>query len=96
MANTDMPETERNVDSLVSEFRQLKTEIARIAGLLDQTARAAGAEAASRARAAGEQVWARTESSADDLADRIKEQPLASAGIAFGAGVVLGLILARR
>ncbi len=34
MASTDMPETERNVDSLVNEFRQLKTEFARIAGLL--------------------------------------------------------------
>jgi ElaB/YqjD/DUF883 family membrane-anchored ribosome-binding protein len=96
MASADMPETERNVDSLVNEFRQLKGEFARIAGLLDQTARAAGAEAANRARAAGEQVWARTESSADELADRIKEQPLASAGIAFGVGLLIGLILGRR
>jgi ElaB/YqjD/DUF883 family membrane-anchored ribosome-binding protein len=96
MANADMPETERNVDSLISEFRQLKTEFARIAGLLDQTARAAGAEAANRARAAGEQVWAKTESSADELADRIKEQPLASAGIAFAVGLLVGLILGRR
>ena len=96
MASADMPETERNVDSLVNEFRQLKSEFTRIAGLLDQTARAAGAEAANRARAAGEQVWARTESSADEVAAHIREQPLASAGIAFGVGLLIGLILGRR
>jgi ElaB/YqjD/DUF883 family membrane-anchored ribosome-binding protein len=96
MANADMPETERNVDSLISEFRQLRSEFARIAALLEQTARAAGVEAAQRARAAGEQVWAKTESSADQVAERIKEQPLASAGIAFGVGLLLGLILGRR
>jgi ElaB/YqjD/DUF883 family membrane-anchored ribosome-binding protein len=96
MANTDMPETEKNVESLVGEFKQLRTEFARIAALLEQTARSAGAEAATRARAAGDRVWAETQSGADQVAEKIKEQPLASAGVAFGIGVLLGLIFGRR
>jgi ElaB/YqjD/DUF883 family membrane-anchored ribosome-binding protein len=96
MANTDMPETEKNVESLVSEFKQLRGEFSRIASMLEQTARTAGAEAAQRARAAGDRVWAETQSGADQVAERIKEQPLASAGVAFGIGVLLGLIFGRR
>jgi ElaB/YqjD/DUF883 family membrane-anchored ribosome-binding protein len=96
MANTDMPKTENNVEALAGEFKQLRTEFTRIASLLEQTARAAGAEAATRARAAGDRVWAETQSSADHVAEKIKEQPLASAGVAFGIGVLLGLIFGRR
>jgi len=93
MANSD---TERNVDALAGEFKQLRSEFARIASLLEQTARSAGAEAASRARAAGDYVWSETQTTADHVAERIKEQPLASAGVAFGIGVLLGLIFGRR
>ncbi len=96
MANADMPETERNVDSLISEFRQLKTEFAgsRACSTRPPVPRVPRQRSV-RARR-GEQVWAKTESSADELADRIKEQPLASAGIAFGVGLLIGLILGRR
>lgn len=93
MADT---ETNANVDALAGEFKQLRSEFARIAELLERTARSAGAEAASRARAAGDYVWSETQSHADDVAERIKEQPLASAGIAFGIGVLFGLIFGRR
>ncbi|MEI9932185.1 MAG: hypothetical protein WDM89_16990 [Rhizomicrobium sp.] len=96
MANTDMPETESKVEALAGEFKQLRAEFARIASLIEQTARTAGAEAAQRARAAGDRVWAETQSGADQVAEKIKEQPLASAGIAFGVGVLLGLIFGRR
>jgi len=96
MANTDMPETETNVEALAGEFKQLRKEFTRIASLLEQTARTAGAEAANRARAAGDRVWAETQSTADNVAEKIKEQPLASAGVAFGVGVLLGLIFGRR
>jgi ElaB/YqjD/DUF883 family membrane-anchored ribosome-binding protein len=91
-----MADTETNVDALATEFKQLRTEFARIASLLEQTARSAGAEAAQRARAAGDRVWAETQSGADQVADKIKEQPLASAGIAFAIGILFGLIFGRR
>jgi len=91
-----MADTETNVDALASEFKQLRSEFVRIAQLLEQTARAAGAEAASRAKAAGEYAWSEAQSGADHVAEKIKEQPLASAGIAFGVGVLLGLIFGRR
>lgn len=91
-----MAETEQNVEALAGEFKQLRSEFARIASLLEQTARSAGAEAASRARAAGDRVWAETQTTADHVADKIKEQPLASAGVAFGVGVLLGLIFGGR
>ena len=91
-----MADTETNVDALAGEFKQLRAEFARIAALLEQTARSAGAEAASRARAAGDYVWSETQTHADDVAQRIKEQPLASAGIAFGVGLLLGVVFGGR
>lgn len=91
-----MADTESNVDALAGEFKQLRTEFARIAALMEQTARSAGAEAANRARAAGDYVWSETQSHADDVAQRIKEQPLASAGIAFGVGLLLGVVFGGR
>ena len=91
-----MADTESNVEALAGEFKQLRAEFARIAQLLEQTARSAGAEAANRARAAGDYVWSETQSTADQVAGRIKEQPLASAGIAFGIGLLLGVIFGGR
>ena len=91
-----MADTETNVEALAGEFKQLRTEFARIAQLLEQTARSAGAEAAARARAAGDYVWSETQTTADHVAEKIKEQPLASAGVAFGIGVLLGLIFGGR
>jgi ElaB/YqjD/DUF883 family membrane-anchored ribosome-binding protein len=91
-----MADTETNVEALAGEFKQLRSEFARIAQLLEQTARSAGAEAAARARAAGDYVWSETQTTADHVAEKIKEQPLASAGVAFGIGVLLGLIFGGR
>lgn len=91
-----MADTEDNVEALAGEFKALRTEFTRIASLLEQTARSAGVEAAQRARAAGDRAWAETQAGADQVAERIKEQPLASAGIAFGIGILLGLIFGRR
>ena len=91
-----MAETEQNVEALASEFKQLRSEFARIAALIEQTARSAGAAAANRARAAGDRVWQETQSTADHVAEKIKEQPLTSAGVAFGVGVLLGLIFGGR
>jgi len=91
-----MADIDTNVDALAGELKQLRAEFTRIAALVEQTARAAGAQAASRARAAGEQVWAETQSTADHVAEKIKEQPLASAGMAFGIGVLMGLLFGGR
>ncbi len=91
-----MADTEQNAEALASEFKQLRAELARIAQLIEQTARAAGVEAKNRARAAGDYVWSETQSGADHMAEKIKEQPLASAGVAFGVGVLLGLIFGGR
>lgn len=96
MVDTDMPNTEANVENLASEVKSLKAEFSRIAALIEKTAKEAGAEAAARARDAGDKVWAQTQNTADNVAERIKEQPLASAGVAFGVGVLLGLIFGRR
>jgi ElaB/YqjD/DUF883 family membrane-anchored ribosome-binding protein len=91
-----MADTEEHVEALAGEFKQLRAELARMAAMIEQTARAAGAEAKNRARAAGDYVWSETQSTADHMAEKIKEQPLASAGVAFGVGILLGLIFGGR
>ena len=104
MANTDTQSGTQSgtqsrtdtMDALAGEFKQLRGEFTRIAELLERTARSAGAEAASRARAAGDYVWSETRSHADDVADQVREQPLPAIGIAFIVGLVFGLIFGRR
>ena len=68
----------------------------KLADVLKTTAGHAGEEAANQARAAGERAWSGAKTQADDLIQRIEDRPLHSTAIAFGAGLVLGLLFAGR
>ena len=91
-----MTSSDKDVEMLVGEFKQIRTDFAKITALLEQTARHAANEAAQRARATGEQVWSETQEAADRVGAKIKEQPMAAAGAAFGIGVLIGLFFAGR
>jgi ElaB/YqjD/DUF883 family membrane-anchored ribosome-binding protein len=91
-----MSTTEQDVQALADELKQLRAEFAKIAKLLEQTARHAGDEATQAARDAGERAWTEVKSRADHLTQRIEEKPVASTAMAFGIGVLIGLIFSGR
>jgi len=89
-------DTEADVRALSGELKQLRDEFAKLAQLLESTARNASAEAAQAARATGERAWSEIKNQADDLAQKIEERPITAAASAFGIGVVLGLLFGGR
>jgi ElaB/YqjD/DUF883 family membrane-anchored ribosome-binding protein len=80
---------ETDVDALSEEVKKLRADFMKLADVLKTTAGHAGEEAANQARAAGERAWSGAKTQADD-------RPLHSTAIAFGAGLVLGLLFAGR
>ena len=87
---------ETDVEALAEEVKRLRADISKIADLLRQTAEHAGEEAANRARAAGEQAWSGAKVTADEWLQRIEEKPVQSTAIAFGIGLVFGLLFGGR
>lgn len=88
--------TDKDLDALTAEMKQLRSEFSKLGELLRNTARHAGDEATDAARAAGERVWAETKGKAEDLVGRIEEKPVTAAAWAFGIGILLGLLFGRR
>lgn len=87
---------ESDVEALTEEVKRLRADFAKIADVLKTTAEHAGEEAASQARAAGERAWTGAKSRADELLQRIEAKPVSSTAIAFGIGILFGLIFGGR
>jgi ElaB/YqjD/DUF883 family membrane-anchored ribosome-binding protein len=86
----------KDTDALVAELKQLRAEFAKLGDLLQQTAKHAGEDAYQRAREGGEKAWAEARSGAEDVMEKIEQNPVSSAGIAFGVGILLGLVFGSR
>lgn len=86
----------KDTDALIAEIKQLRAEFAKLGELLQSTARHAGEDALRRARASGEQAWNDARSGAEDVIQKIEQNPVSSAGIAFGVGILLGLLFGGR
>lgn len=89
-------DTSRDTDALIAELKQLRAEFTKLGELLQTTARHAGEDALERARASGEKAWNDARTGAEDVIGKIEENPVSSAGIAFGVGILLGLIFGGR
>ncbi|MGD0141748.1 MAG: DUF883 domain-containing protein [Rhizomicrobium sp.] len=89
-------ETSRDTDALIAELKQLRADFAKLGELLQATARHASEDAVQRAKAQGEKAWAEAKTGAEDVIQKIEQNPLSAAGIAFGVGMLLGLLFARR
>ena len=85
-----------SVDRLIEEIRQLRSEFNRVSDELTQDVRRQTGEAARRVRSAAEDTWDDAMDGAAGMARRIEDQPLASTAIAFGVGILLGMLLLGR
>jgi len=87
---------EMDVEALTEEVKRLRADFGKITDLLKTTAGHAGEEAASQARAAGERAWTGAKSTADELLQRIESRPVSSTAIAFGIGILFGMLFGGR
>ena len=81
---------------LKDDLDKLRGQFAELTDLLRASARHAGDEAANQARRAGEHAWNKARGKAEDVISQIEEKPVTSAAIAFGIGLLLGIIFGRR
>jgi len=89
-------DTTKDTEALVAELKQLRADFAKLGELLQATARHAGEDALQKARASGEKAWNDARSGAEDVIQKIEQNPVSSAGIAFGVGILLGLMFGGR
>jgi ElaB/YqjD/DUF883 family membrane-anchored ribosome-binding protein len=85
-----------SIDTLVEEMKQLRTDISRISEALVGVAREQANHAAAKVRGAAEDGWGETKGAAAGVARKIEEQPLTASAIAFGIGMVMGMLLTGR
>ena len=88
--------TENDVAALAAEMKQLRSDVMKIAELLQVTLRDAGTDAMARARATGEQAWSDAKAKTDDIVQLIENRPVASTAAAFGIGMLLGMLMHGR
>ncbi len=91
-----MATSDSDVQALQTELKQLRTDFASLTETLGSLVRNTSAEAAAKAREAGEKVWEGAKKRVSTVAEEIEERPLTAAATAFGIGVVIGLLFSRR
>jgi ElaB/YqjD/DUF883 family membrane-anchored ribosome-binding protein len=87
---------ELSLEKLVEEIKNLRSDLSWASESLLGRARQQTAEAAARVRQAAEGTWSDAKDAAANVTDRIEDQPLIATAIAFGIGMLLGMLLTGR
>jgi ElaB/YqjD/DUF883 family membrane-anchored ribosome-binding protein len=87
---------DKSLEKLVEEIKSLRGDFSRISESVVGRARQQTTEAAARVRHAAEDTWSEAKGAAAGVAERIEDQPLAATAIAFGIGMLLGMLLTGR
>jgi ElaB/YqjD/DUF883 family membrane-anchored ribosome-binding protein len=88
--------TSTDVAALQTEIKQLRADFAKIAGTLRDFAGNSVVEAEQQVQASTEKVWTEVKRQAGSVGREIEDRPVAAALTAFGAGILLGLLLNGR
>lgn len=81
---------------VLDDFTELRKDMNRLADAANKAARAEVKTASQRLELIGKDVRARATDTAGRAVETVREHPAASIGITLGAGVLLGVLLARR
>lgn len=88
--------TESDIRTLQSQIQELRNDFAKTVADLKDVAANGMQQASGAAQASAERVWGEVKRQANTVTREIEERPLTSALTAFGAGIVLGLLLSSR
>jgi ElaB/YqjD/DUF883 family membrane-anchored ribosome-binding protein len=97
-----MPKAEKRAMSsedtskISEEVSGLKAEISRIAETVADFVRTRGADAASHFSDTAQEGWTEAKKKIDCVNKKIHEEPVTACAVAFGIGLVLGLIFSGR
>jgi len=85
-----------DIAELQTEIKQLRADFAKIAGTMREIASNRVAGAGQQVQDSTDKVWAEVKRQAENVSREIEERPVVSAVTAFGAGILLGLLLNRH
>ena len=88
--------TDADIQALIAEMKNLRSDFARIGDILKDTARHGAQEATDTVRETAEQGWHEAKSKAQSILEELEQHPLQSALTIFGIGMLLGLMVGRR
>jgi ElaB/YqjD/DUF883 family membrane-anchored ribosome-binding protein len=83
-------------NDVLDDFTELRKDMNRLADAANKAARVEVKHAGTRVTSLGKDLRTRASDSADYAVERVREHPAAAVGISVGAGLLLGLLLARR
>jgi ElaB/YqjD/DUF883 family membrane-anchored ribosome-binding protein len=85
-----------DVAVLQAEIKQLRTDFAKFSETMQDIVNNGGVEGGEQLQASTEKILTEVKRHAGNVGREIEEKPVASALTAFGAGILLGLLLNRR
>jgi ElaB/YqjD/DUF883 family membrane-anchored ribosome-binding protein len=88
--------TNTDIAALQTEIKQLRADVAKIVGTMREIASNTVAGAGQQVQDSSEKVWTEVKRQAGNVGAEIENRPVASALTAFGAGILLGLLLNGR
>ncbi|HEY0283626.1 MAG TPA: hypothetical protein VGC27_13520 [Rhizomicrobium sp.] len=82
-----------DVQKLSDDITELRADFTRIAETLADLVRLRGQEAAAKFQGSAEETWADAKQHFEGVKKKIKDEPVTAAAVAFGVGLILGILL---
>jgi ElaB/YqjD/DUF883 family membrane-anchored ribosome-binding protein len=83
-------------NDVLDDFGELRKDMSKLAEAANKAARAEVKHAGQRLESIGKDLRTRAGDSADYAVEKVREHPGAALGITLGAGLLIGVLLARR
>lgn len=83
-------------NDVLEDFAELRKDMGRLAEAANKAARSEVRHAGDHLARVGKNLRTRAGQSTAYVSERVRERPIAAVGVTLGAGLVLGMLLARR
>lgn len=87
---------EEDTAKISEEVSGLKAELSKLIETVSEFVRTRGHDAAVKLQGTAEETWAGAKDKLDTVNKKIHEEPLAATAIAFGIGLVIGLLVSPK